>query len=295
MGSAPVVAPAPPGFLPFLLPLLFCLRLLLRFLLLLYLLPGLRCLGASLLPSTPFPWPVSLALALGSYLVIRGFPVALGSSHFSVTPFLLYLPSVAVRCIGSPFICCSSAGSSGFALLPRSPLWPWWLRSSTWSFFCLPPLSGASATPSFLLSQCLVTVLLPLCSWLLVQSLPVLRLRFLRLLFLTFGCLRSRWCLAYIERSLVALLPLAGVFSQAPLPPCSLFVEFLLLLLLLVVMSLCLGLSVYALHSVATARSVSLLASGLPGSSLLPPRLPPCSVGEVLLGLYGSGSYFMAG
>ena len=46
MGSAPVVAPAPPGFPPFLLPLLLCLRLLLRFLLLLYLLPDLwvsRC------------------------------------------------------------------------------------------------------------------------------------------------------------------------------------------------------------------------------------------------------------
>ena len=158
-----------------------------------------------------------------------------------------------------------------------------------------PPLSGASATPSVLLSQCLITVLLSLCSWLLVQSLPVLRLRFLRLLFLTFDCFRLRWCLAYIDRSLVALLPLAAGFSQAPLPPCSLFVEFLLLLLLLVVMSFCLGLSVYAPHSVAPARNISLLASGLPGSSLLPPRLPPCSVGAVLLGFYGSGCSFMAG
>ena len=30
----------------------------------------------------------------------------------------------------------------------------------------------------------------------------------------------------------------------------------------------------------APARSVSLLVSGRPGSSLLPPRLPPCSVGS---------------
>ena len=179
----------------------------------------------------------------------------------------------------------SSAGSSGFA--PSSTVSALVLVAPLLSLVLLLSFLrclGLSATSSVLLSQCLVTVLLSLCSWLLVQSLPVLRPWFLRLLFLTSDCLRSRWCLAYIDRYLVALLPLAAGFSQAPLPPCFLFVEFLLLLLLLVIMSFCLGLSVYAPHSVAPACSVSLLASGLPGSSLLPPRLPPCSVGAVLLG-----------
>ena len=82
----------------------------------------------------------------------------------------------------------------------------------------------------------------------------------------------------YIYRYLVAILTLAASSSQAPLPPCSLFVEFFLLLLLLVVMSFCPRLGVSAPISVAPARRLSLLANGLPGSSLLPPRLPPCSV-----------------
>ena len=82
----------------------------------------------------------------------------------------------------------------------------------------------------------------------------------------------------YIYRYLVAILTLAAGSSQAPLPPCSLFVEFFLILLLLVVMSFSLRLSVSTPHSVAPARRVYLLASGLPVSSLLPPRLPPCSV-----------------
>ena len=212
--------------------------------------------------------------------------VALGSSHFSVTPFLLYLPSGVVRCIGSPFVLLCSAGLlCGFIWL--CPFFHG-LRfvhggsaSQPGPSSVFPPLSGASATPSVLLSQCLVMVLLSLCSWLLVQSLPVLWLLFLRLLFLTFDCLRSHWCLASIDQCLVALIPLAAGFSQAPLPPCCLYVEFLLLLLLLVIMSFCLGLSVYAPHSVAPARSVSLLASGLPGSSL-------CILGcfRVLLGRF---------
>ena len=58
----------------------------------------------------------------------------------------------------------------------------------------------------------------------------------------------------------------------------ALFRGVFLLLLLLVVMSLCLRLSVSAPHSLTPYRRVSWLASGLPGSSLLPPRLPPCSV-----------------
>ena len=240
MGSAPVVTLTPPGFLPF-LPLcssvcdsscgssFFSTSF-----------PASGCLGASLLPSAPFPWPVSLALALGSYLGIRGF-----HGCFRVLPLLCYTLSPV-----SALLCCPLHRLSlCFAGLLCGFIWlcpffhglrfgPGGSAPQPGPSSVFPPLSGASATPSVLLSQCLVMVLLSLCSWLLVQSLPVLRLRFLRLLFLTFDCLHSSWCLAYIDRYLVALLPLAAGFSQAPLPPCSLFVEFLLLLLLLVVMSL---------------------------------------------------------
>ena len=61
------------------------------------------------------------------------------------------------------------------------------------------PLSGTSAAPSVLLSQCLVWSYCPFAPGLLLQSLPVLQLRFLRLSFLTFAFLRLRWCLTYIS------------------------------------------------------------------------------------------------
>ena len=130
-------------------------------------------------------------------------------------------------------------------------------------------------------SLCLVTVLLSLCSWFVGPVTPSAAAPVPEA-FVPHLCLPPLALMfdLYIYRYLVALLPLAAGPSQAPLPPCSLFVEFLLLLLLLVVLSFCLRLSVYAPHSVAPARRVSLLASGLPGSSLLPPRLPPCSVGR---------------
>ena len=122
--------------------------------------------GLLLLPSAPFPWPVSLVLALGSYLVVRGdSTVALGPSHFSVTPFLLSLPSGVVCCISSPFVLLCSAGLlCGFIWLcpffHSLRFWPWWLRSSAWSFFCLssavwgfcdsfrPPLSVSGDGPA---------------------------------------------------------------------------------------------------------------------------------------------------
>ena len=228
--------------------------------------------------------------------MIRGF-----HGCFRVLPLLCYTlsPVSALRCcplhrLSLYFALLRRAPLRvhlALPLLPRSPLWPWWLRSSAWSFFCLssavwgfcdsfrPPLSVSGSGPA-------VPLLLVVGPVTTGAAAPVPEALVPHL-----DCLRSRWCLAYIDRYLVTLLPLAVGFSQAPLPPCSLFVEFLLLLLLLVVMSFCLGLSVYAPHLVAPARSVSLLASGLPGSSLL----PPCSVGAVLLGFYGSGCYFMAG
>ena len=75
--------------------------------------PASGCLGASLLPSAPFPWPVSLAHALGSYLVVRGF-----HGCFRVLPLLCYTlsPVSALRC------CPLHQLSLCFALLSRAPL-----------------------------------------------------------------------------------------------------------------------------------------------------------------------------
>ena len=142
--------------------------------------------GLLLLPSAPFPWPVSLALALGSYLVVRGF-----HGCFRVLPILCYTlsPVSALRCcpLHQLSLCfaappSSSAGSSGFA------------PSSTVSAFG-PGGSAHQPGPSSVFLRCLgLLQLLPSSSlsvWLrsccpfapglLVQSLPVLRLRFLRL------------------------------------------------------------------------------------------------------------------
>ena len=106
--------------------------------------------------------------------------VALGSSHFSVTPFLLSPPSGVVRCISSPSdLLCSAGLLCGFLWLcpffHGLHFWPWWLRSSAWSFFCLSSAVWgfcAAAPPSVLLSQCLVTVLLSLCSWVVGPGAP---------------------------------------------------------------------------------------------------------------------------
>ena len=161
--------------------------------------------GLLLLPLAPFPWPVSLALALGSYLVVGDSTVALGSSHFSVTPFLLSLPSGVVHCIGSPFVLLCSAGLlCGFIwlcpFLHSLRFGPGGSAHQPGPSSVFPPLSGASATPSVLLSQCLVTVLLSLCSWFVGPVAPgAAGLQFLRLSFLIFDCLRSRWCLTYIS------------------------------------------------------------------------------------------------
>ena len=123
------------------------------------------CLGASLLPSAPFPWPVSLALALCSYLVVRGF-----HGCFRVLPLLCYTlsPVSALRCcpLHQLSLCFALLRRAplrvhlALPLLPRSPLWPWWLCSSAWSFFCLssavwgfcdsfhPPLSVSGYGPA---------------------------------------------------------------------------------------------------------------------------------------------------
>ena len=153
-----MVAPAPPGFLIFLLPLLFCLCLLLRFLLLLSPLPGLRVSRCSLLLPllSCLRLPLSgLSLPLMLWAPLRWFgdsSVALGSSHFSVAPFLL---SLTLRCCLLPQLSFHSAllrwaplqVPRALPVLPRAPLLA--LVAPLLSLVLLLPfLHCASATPS---------------------------------------------------------------------------------------------------------------------------------------------------
>ena len=299
LGSAPMVAPAPPGFPPFLILLLFCLRLLLRFLLLLYLLPGLRVSRC-------------FSLAFGSLSVACLFRACLGLiSGGSGISQLLYGPPTSLlhpsSCLCPPVLSAasalplfcsapqgSSAGSSGFAssstvsalalVAPLLSLVLLLLSSAVWGFcgsFC-PPL-------------CLVTVLLSLCSWFVGPDAPGAAAPVPETLVPHLVTASARAVVRLLYRYLVAL-PLAAGSSQAPLPPCSLFVEFLLLLLLVVVLSFCLGLSVYAPHSRWLPLAVFLcwlvVVQGPPFCLLVCLRV---LLGAVLLGFYGSGCSFMAG
>ena len=84
------------------------------------------------------------------------------------------------------------------------------------------PLSGTSTAPSVLLSQCLVRVLLALCSGFVAQVAtgavaPVPKA------FVPHLCLPPLTLVSafFFYRSLVAILTLAAGSSQAPLPTCS--------------------------------------------------------------------------
>ena len=114
------------------------------------------------MPSTSLAWPVSSAPGLGSpplVSVAPSLPAVMlpGAPVFSAASALLPFCSAPLG---------SAAGLSGFASASAG---------STFGFVgsapqpgpapASPPLSGASVTPSVLLSQCLVMVLLSLCSW----------------------------------------------------------------------------------------------------------------------------------
>ena len=133
------------------------------------------------------PLRVSLALPLRCQGLVRilislqfapGFFSGLFSSSFLRC-------SCCLRC-GS--LCFPSASASSFIDFVGSTPQPGYAQAYA-------PLSGTSTTPSVLLSQCLVRVLLSFGRGLWLRLIPVLWLRFLRLSFLTFACLRFRWCL----------------------------------------------------------------------------------------------------
>ena len=133
------------------------------------------------------PLRVSLALPLRCPGLVR----ILVSLQFAPGFFSGLFSSSFLRC--SCCLCCgslcfpSALASSFIDFVGSTPL-PGCAQAYA-------PLSGTSTTPSVLLSQCMVRVLLSFGRGLWLRSIPVLWLRFLRLLFLTFACLRLRWCL----------------------------------------------------------------------------------------------------
>ena len=138
---------------------------------------------------------------------LLGLPPLCGTSAAPCFPAMT-LPDAPVFSVAfalSPFCAAplgSSAGLFGFASASAGSSFSF-VGSAPQPGFApaYTPLSGTSAAPSVLLSVWLRSYC-PFAPGLLLQSLPVLRLRFLRLSFLTFGCLRLRWCLTYISISI---------------------------------------------------------------------------------------------
>ena len=83
------------------------------------------------------------------------------------------------------------------------------------------PLSGTSRAPSVLLSQCLIRVLLSLCSWFVAPVAPS-AVAPVPEAFVPHLCLPPLTLVSplYFYRYLVAILTLAAGSSQAPLPLC---------------------------------------------------------------------------
>ena len=275
LGSAQVVAPAPPGFPP-----LSALSALLsvpppavppssvspsRP-------PGVSVLSppaSSLLSSAPFAWPVSSAPALGSFPVVSEIPRLPSGPHPSLLhPSPVSDPPVLSVASALPPFCSaplgSTAGPSSFA------------SSSTGSAFGLggsapqpgpssafPPLSGASATPSApLFSEFDYAPDDPFAPGFVDPDAPGAATPVPPPL--------SDSARAEVRRMSQYLVDL---FPQAPLPPRALFEEFFAAApsphqpVFLSWFE-----RVRSTLSEADARIVSLLASGRPESSLLPPR-----------------------
>ena len=245
--------------------------------------PGVSVLSpaaSSLLSSAPFAWPVSSAPALGSSPVVSGIPQLPSRPHPSLLhPCPVFDPPVLSAASALPPFCSaphgSAAGPSGFA------------SSSTGSAFGLggsapqpgpssafPPLSGASATPSAPpLSEFdygpddpfAPGFVDPDASGAAALVPPPL----------------SDSARAEVRRMyqyLVDLFPQAAGSSQAPLPPRALFEEFFAAPSSHQPVFLSWLERVRSTHSEADARIVSLLASGRPEASLLPPRQTQYSV-----------------
>ena len=292
LGSAPVVAPAPPGVLSLSAPSA--------------LLsvpppavppssvspsrpPGVSVLShppSSLLPSAPFAWPVSSAPALGSSPVVSDVSrLPLGPLPPPLHPGLVSGPPVLSTASALPPFCSaplgSAAGPSGFA------------SSSAGSAFGLagsapqpgpssafPPLYGASAAPSAPpLSDFEYGPDDPFAPGFVDPD--------------TSGAVApdpeapappplsdsARAEARRMYQYLVDLFPQAAGSSQAPLPPRALFEEFVAAPSPHHPVFLAWFECVHSTLSEADAHIASLLASGRPESSLLPPCQTQYSVG----------------
>ena len=276
-GFSPVVAPAPPGFPPFLYlyssvcdsscdSSFFSLSF-----------PISGYFGAFLLPSTPFPWPVSSALTL-LFSGGSGFPrLSWGFYASLLHPFLLSDPPMLSAASALPLFCLaptvSAAGSSGFTS-----------SSAVSALALVAPLLGLILLLSFLLCLVLLRLLLfyslhvwfqSCCPLLLVDPgasgvvapdpgalVPPPSVHSLALVFDLYGVL-SRCSPAgcgFFAGSSSSLISFRGVLTAPSPPHRPVFLSW-----------------------VRRVRSrswcFSLLSSGLPGSSLFPPCLTPCSVG----------------
>ena len=189
--------------------------------------------ASSLLPSSSLAWPVSSAPGLGSPPLVSVVPCLPAVLYLALRYFQLPLfcsaalgSSVGLYGFASPLSGTSEApclpavillGTPGFqrplllllfALLlltplrvsltfPRLQLAPYLVLLALLRLMlhCLGPLRllPSSSLSVWLGSYC------PFAPGLLLWSLPVLWLRFLRLSFLTFDCLRLRWCLPFIS------------------------------------------------------------------------------------------------
>ena len=235
LGSTRVVAQAPPGFPPLSAPSV------------LLSVPPPAVPPSSVSPSRP-PGVSVLSPSASSLLSLRGLSlplmlwapfwwfgdstVAFGSSHFSVAPFLL---SLTLRCCPLPQLSLCSA------LLRWAPLLVLgFASSSTGSTFgpdgsapqpgpssAFPPLSGASTTPSAPpLSEFDYGPVDPFAPGFVDPDAPDAAAPDPEAPIPPPLSASARAEVRHMYQCLVDLLPQAAGSSQAPRPPCALFVEF---------------------------------------------------------------------
>ena len=195
--------------------------------------------ASSLLPSSSLAWPVSSAPGLGSPPLVAVVPCLPAVLYLALRYFQLPLfcsaplgSSVGLHGFAYPLPGTSEAPCLPAVILLSAPGFQRPLLLLLFVLLLLTPLRVSLAFPrlrlapylvslTLLLSLALLRLLLrclgllrllpssslsvwlgsycPFAPGLLLRSLPVLWLRLLRLSFLTFACLRFRWCLHYIS------------------------------------------------------------------------------------------------
>ena len=195
--------------------------------------------ASSLLPSSSLAWPVSSAPGLGSPPLVSVVPCLPAVLYLALRYFQLPLfcpaplgSSAGLYGFAYPLSGTSEAPCLPAVILLSAPGFQRPLLLLLFALLLLTPLRVSLAFPRLWLAPYLVSLALllrlallrlllrclgllrlllssslsvwlgsycPFVLGLLLRSLPVLWLRFLRLSFLTFACLRLRWCLPYIS------------------------------------------------------------------------------------------------